>query len=108
MVPLNGALPRGACLSLLLKGGATGRCVDRALVTEVETPGYRDRQLIRLMIEHGARVDYSDARGIKFAISTALDAGILIDMMTGRAESAVVAALIPFSMKHEQKERLPL
>ena len=112
MVPktmeLTGVLPRRACLSLLLRGGATGGCVDRALVTEVETPEYRDRQLIRLMIEHGARVDYSDARAVIFVVSTPLDVGILIDLMAGNAASAVVAALIPYSMKHQQKERLPL
>ena len=112
MVPktmdLTRVLPRRACLSLLLGAGATGRCVDHALVTEVETPGYRDRQIIRLMVEHGARIDHSNARAITFAVSTPLDLGILIDMMTGKVASTIVAALIPFAMNHQQQERLPI
>lgn len=112
MVPkameLNTAHSRRNCLSLLLEGGATSECISSALVKEVETPNYRDQQLIRLMVENGARIDYLDAMAIKFAVSSPLDVGVLKILVTGTAASAVVAGLIPLAMKHHQKDRIPL
>lgn len=112
MVPkameLKSVLSRRTCLSLLLQGGATGKCMDHALVEEVETPGYRDHQLIRLLVGNGARIDYSDARAIKFAVTSALGVDLLRILVIGTAASAVVAALIPLAMKHQQRHRLPL
>lgn len=99
---------RRMCLSLLLQGGTTGKPVDQALVEEVETPDYRDHQLIRLLVDNGAKIDYSDARAIKFAVFTPLDIGVLKNLVSGTAASAVVAALIPLAMKHRQQHRLPL
>lgn len=112
MVPkameLNGAHSRRTCLSLLLEGGATGECISSALVKEVETQDYRENQLIQLLVEHGAKVDYLDARAIKFAVSLPLDVDVLKILVTGTAASAVVDALVPLAMKHHQKYRIPL
>lgn len=99
---------RRASLSLLLEGGATSDCLCSALVREVETPGYRDHQIIQLLVENGARIDYLDARAIKFAVSSPLDVGVLGILVTGTAASAVVAALIPLAMEHDQKDRMPI
>lgn len=99
---------RRTCLSLLLEGGATSECVSSALVTEVETPDFRDHQLIRLLVENGARIDYLDARAIKFAVSTPLDVDVLEILVNGAAASAALAALIPLAMKQDQTHRIPL
>ena len=112
MVPkameLKSVNSRRTCLSLLLECGARNEIISSALVKEVETPDYRDHQLIQLLVENGARVDYLDARAIRFAISSPLDVGLLKILVTGTAASAVVAALIPLAMKHHQKYRVPL
>ena len=105
---LHNVHSRRNCLSLLLEIVATSECTSSALVREVETPNYRDHQLIRLMVERGARIDYLDARAIKFAVSPLLDVDILKILVTGTAASAVIAGLIPLAMKHHQKDRIPL
>lgn len=112
MVPkameLNSVHSRRTCISLLLEGGLTSECISSALVKEVETPEYRDHQLIRLLVENGANIDYLDARAIKFAVSSPLDTVVLQILVTGIAASTIVAALVPLAMKHHQKHRMPL
>lgn len=112
MVPkameLNDAHSRRTCVSLLLEGGATGECISSALVKEVETRDYRENQHILLLVEHGAKIDYLDARAIKFAVSLPLDVDVLKILLTGTAASAVVDGLVPLAMKHHQKYRIPL
>lgn len=105
---LDSVYSRRNCLGLLLDDGTTSECTSSALVKEVETPNHRDYQLIRLLIERGARIDYLDARAIKFAVSSLLDVDILKILVTGTAASAVMAGLIPFAMKHHQKDRIPV
>lgn len=112
MVPkamkLDSVHSRRNILSLLLEGGVTSECISSALVKEVETPNYRDHQLIRLMVEHGARIDHLDARAVKFAVSSVSDVDILKILVTGTAASSILAGLVPLAMKHHQKIRLPL
>lgn len=112
MVPkameLKSVHTRRACLSLLLEGGAAGECVSSALVKEVETAGYRENQLIQLLVEGGAKIDYLDARAIKFAVSSPLGVDVLKILVNGIAASSVLDALVPLAMKHHQQHRMPL
>ncbi|KAL9104386.1 MAG: hypothetical protein Q9163_000644 [Psora crenata] len=105
---IKNVISRRTCLGPLLRGGARGESVSHALIQEVETPGYRDHQIIHLLVEHGARIDYSNARAIKFAVSSPLEVEILKILASGMAASAVLASLIPLAMTHDQKLRLPL
>lgn len=107
-IEIKNVISRRTCLGLLLRGGARGERVNNALVQEVETPDYRDPQLIHLLVEHGARIDYSDARAIKFAVSSPLEVDILRILASGTAASALLASLIPLAMKHRQELRLSL
>ena len=112
MVPkvmtIKDANSRRTCLDLLLRGGARGEKVSHALIQEIETPEYRDFQLIRLLVDHGARIDYHDARAIKFVISHPLDPELLTVLISGTAASVVVATLVPLAMAHRQDIRSPL
>lgn len=51
---------RYACMALLLIGGATSDQVSGALVHEVCSSQECDPQLVKLLIDHGARFDYSE------------------------------------------------
>ena len=99
---------RHTCLSLLIHGGAVGERLSFALVQEVETPDHRDLRIIQLLVASGARIDYSNGRAIKFAVSSPLEIGILKLLVSGMAASVVLTALIPAAMSHRQSLRLPL
>ena len=112
MVPkamaLKDVTPRRSCLGLLIRGGVRGESVSHALIQEVETPGYRDPQLIQILVDHGARIDYWDARAIKFVVTSPSHVDLLKILASGVAASTVIALLVPLAMKHGQESRLSL
>ena len=105
---LRDPVSRRTSIDILIKGGATGERVSHALVDELENPDRRDHRIIQLLVASGARIDYSNGRAIKFAVSTLSNADILRILVSGTAAAAVLESLIPLAMAHRQKPRLPL
>ena len=132
----EGVSIRRTLVEILLRNGSTTDSLDRTLVTEVETPGRRDLQIIRLLLDHGSTVDFSDARVIRFAALNALNVGIFEalasdipnilnppsnppaitgisaasprrKMSTNTAE-AILTSLVPLVMAHPQEVRQPM
>jgi len=99
---------RYACMALLLRGGAKGDPVSRALIHEVCSSQECDSQPIKLLIHHGARVDYSEGKAIRHAFSTPMKIEVLQLLLEGTGLSTVLASLIPLAMNHEQDTRLCL
>ncbi len=99
---------RCASMSALLKGGARGDQVSEALVKEILRPHHRDFQLIQLLVNYGARIDYANARAIKHVVSSSLDVDLLKVLVSGTAASNVMSSLVPLAMAHDQDSRLPL
>ena len=99
---------RYACVALLLKGGAKGDQVSHALIHEVCNSQECDHQLVQLLIQHGARVDFLEGQAIKHATSTPLRKEILQSLLDGRGVSRILASLVPLVMNHAQETRLPL
>ncbi len=102
------AQTRLRCLSLLIDGGATGKPLSQALLQEVESSEHRAPQVIQLLVDHGAQVDYLDGKAIKFAISAPLDVDILKILVSTTASSRLMATLISLALKHPQDVRLSL
>ena len=99
---------RRTCLGLLLRGGAAGECVGHALVEEVEASDCRDPQIVRLLMDHGARIDYLNGRAIKLAVSSPLSIDLLRNLALGTGASTIINTLVPLAMAHCQRVRLPV
>ena len=97
---------RYACMALLLSGGAKGDEISRALVHAICESQGQDPRLVELLIRHGARVDYSEGKAIKHAVSTFIDNGVLELLLGGDGASLVLASLVPLAMSHTQRTRL--
>jgi ankyrin repeat protein len=95
-------------LSLLLQGGAQGDQVHRSLITEVNRLSSCNLQVIRVLLKHGARVDYSSADAIKQVVSQPLHIDILKAFVQGNGAQNTLASLIPLAMSHEQGGRIQL
>ena len=94
-------------MSMLLHGGAKGDQVSRSLITEVHRPGCNLR-VIEILLEHGARIDFSHGDAIKHVVSQALHVDILQALVRGRGASCILASLVPLAMAHEQTVRLQI
>lgn len=99
---------RRACLAILLRGGAGGDQVSGALLQEILYPDHQDSQLIRLLVRHGARIDYCSGKAIKHVASVPLDLDILKTLVSGTAALTVLASLVPLAMAHDQHVRLSM
>lgn len=112
MVPYASAIQetqtRLRCLSLLIRGGATGEPLSQALLQEVEASERRAPQVIRFLVDHGAEVDYLDGKAIKFVISAPLGVDILKMLVSRTTASRLVGTLIPLVLNHPQDIRLSL
>ena len=95
-------------VSLLLEGGAKGEQVSEALGQEILTKRPCDLQLVRLFIQHGARVDYEDAVAIKFTVSNPPRPDLLSILVSGNGATETLPSLIPFAMSLTENLRLPL
>ena len=105
---IKNAASRRTCLALLLRGGSQGNQVSEALAQEVESLDRRDPSLIQLLVQHGARIDYSNGRAIKHVVSQYVDIKLLKILLSGSEASAVLPSLVPLAMAHEQGFRLQL
>ncbi|CAD6585238.1 MAG: hypothetical protein ASARMPRED_002104 [Alectoria sarmentosa] len=99
---------RHACMALLLSGGAKGDQVSRALVHEICSSQKCHPQLVKLLIDHGARVDYSEGQAIKNAASKPMTNEVLKLLFEGQGASTVLVSLIPLAMNHAQETRLQI
>ena len=99
---------RHACMALLLSGGAKGDQVSRALVHEICSSQECNAQLVKLLIDHDARVDYSEGQAIKHAALTPMTNEVLKLLLEGKGVSIVLASLIPLTMNHPQEIRLQI
>lgn len=93
---------------LLLHGGAKGDQVSHSLVQAICTPFECDLRLVKLLIQSGARIDYSGGFVIRHAMSAPLQADLLQILVDGRGAKKTLASLVPLAMAHEQVVRLPL
>ena len=96
---------RYACMALLLSGGAKGDEIGRELVYEICSSHESDSQLIKLMIDHGARVDYSEGQAIKHAVSTCTKMEVLELLLEGKSATTMLSSLVPLAMNHTQETR---
>ncbi|KAL8669821.1 MAG: hypothetical protein Q9168_005612 [Polycauliona sp. 1 TL-2023] len=112
MVPSASAIEdaqlRLRCFSLLVRGGATGEPLSRALLQEVEGHDHRSLQVIQFLLQHGAQVDYQNAKAVKFVVSAPLSVELLTILLSAAITSTLVAALIPLALNHPEDIRLPL
>ena len=92
----------------LLQSGARGTKVSDALAQEVCSNRACEIQLVRLLVKHDARIDFSDGFAIKHAASVPLETELLRILVEGRDASKVLPSLIPIAMVHAQEIRLPL
>ena len=99
---------RYASMALLLTAGAKGDQVSRALVHEICSSQECDPQLIQLLVQHGARIDYSEGQAIKHAASMPMKNEVLKLLLEGRGASTVLASVVPLAMKHPQETRLQI
>ena len=97
---------RYACMTLLLDGGAKGDAISRALIHAICESQEQDPRLIELLIRHGARVDYSEGKAIKHAVSTSMNNSVLELLLGGNGASVLLASLVPLAMSHAQGTRL--
>ena len=93
---------------ILLQGGARGNRVSIALAQEVCSDHACELQLVRLLIQHNAKIDHSDGLAIKRAVSVPLETELLRILVEGQGASKVLPSLIPLAMVHTQEIRLPL
>ena len=93
---------------ILLQGGARGNRVSDALAQEVCSDQACELQLVRLLVQHNAKIDYSDGLAIKRAVSVPLETELLRVLGEGWGASKVLPSLIPLAMVHTQDIRLPL
>ncbi|KAL8992106.1 MAG: hypothetical protein Q9169_007368, partial [Polycauliona sp. 2 TL-2023] len=113
MVPnasvLQEAQSRLRCLSLLVRGGATGEPLSQALLQEVESPSHRSIQVIQFLVQHGAQVDYQNGKAVKHVVSTPLGVDYLRILLSAVSTSTRIAStLIPLVLNHPQEVRFPL
>ena len=99
---------RYACVALLLRGGAKGGQVSRALIHEICSSQECNIQLVRLLVTSGARIDYSEGQAIKQATSIPMNNGILQCLWEGNGAPTILASLIPLAMNHAQETRLQM
>ena len=92
----------------LLQAGARGNRVSEALAQEVCSDQACELQLVRLLVQHNAKIDYSDGLAIKRAVSVPLESELLRILVEGRGASKVLLSLVPLAMIHAQEIRLPL
>lgn len=111
MIPLamhTAHLPtRYSCISILLESGARGDQISAALTKEILESHACDRQLVRLLIQHGAKADFSNGAAIKSVVSKPLHIDLLEILLTAKGASHVVASLVPLAMSHVEEIRLP-
>ena len=93
---------------ILLQGGARGNKVSHALAQEVCSDQACELHLVRLLVQHNAKVDYSEGLAIKRAVSVPLETELLRILADGRGASKILPSLIPLAMAHTQEIRLPL
>ena len=103
-----GVRSRYKLVSMLLHSGAKGDQVNRSLITEVHRSSGCSLRIIELLMEHGARVDFSNADAIKHVVSQPLHINILKALVQGKGAPDILASLIPLAMAHEQNVRLEL
>ena len=96
---------RYVCMNLLLSGGAKGDEISHELVYEICSSHECDPQLIKLMIDQGARVDNSEGRAIKHAVSTRMKKEILELLLEGKGATTMLSTLVPLAMNHTQETR---
>lgn len=112
MVPYASAIQetqtRLRCLSLLIRGGATGEPLSQALLQEVEASEHRAPQVIQFLVDHGAEVDYLDGKAVKFVISAPLGVDILKMLVSRTTASRLIGTLIPLVLNHPQDIRTSL
>ena len=99
---------RYECIALLLGGGAKGDQVSGALVDEICSSQVCNTQLVKLLIEHGARVDYSEGQAIKHATSIPMKNEILTLLLECSGASKILGSLVPLAMNHAQETRLQI
>lgn len=99
---------RYECMALLLGGGAKGDQVSRALVHEICSSQVCDPHIVKLLMDHGARVDYSEGRAIKHAASMPMKNEVLKLLLECRGASDVLGSLVPLAMNHAQETRLQI
>ena len=92
----------------LLQAGARGNRVSEALAQEVCSDQACELHLVRLLVQHNAKIDYSDGLAIKRAVSVPLETELLRILVEGRGASKVLLSLVPLAMIHTQEIRLPL
>ena len=95
-------------VSLLLHSGTQGDQVHSSLITEVYKSPSCNLQIIELLLQHGARVDFSNADAIKHVVSQPLQIEILEALVQGKGASNILTSLIPLAMAHEQNLRLKI
>lgn len=100
-------ISRRTSASIVLRGGANGSQINHALVQEVRD-SQPDYQLIKLLLQHGAKVDHSDGEAIKYVVSKPLDIELLRILLTGKAALKILPSLVPLAMVHGENLRLPL
>ena len=94
------------CMALLLSGGAKGDQINRELVHEICGSQECDSQLVKLLIDHGAKVDYAEAQAIKHVVSTPMKNEILELLLEGEGATTILSSLIPLAMDLAQENRL--
>ena len=97
---------RYACVALLLRGGAKGDQVSRALIHEICSSQECNTQIIKLLVISGARIDHSEGQAIKQATSIPMNNEILQCLLEGNGASTILTLLVPLAMKHAQETRL--
>ena len=90
-------------MALLLIGGAKGDQISRELVYEICSSQECDPQLIKLMIDHGAKVDYSEGQALKYAVSMPTKKEVLELLLEGKGATTILSSLIPLAMNHTQE-----
>ena len=95
-------------MAILLRGGAKGEQISSALIQEICGSRTCDRQLLKLLIKHGASVDNSDGKAIKHVVLKALHIDLLRILVTGKGASNILSSLIPLAMRHSEDQRLPI
>ena len=99
---------RHACMALLLSGGAKGNQISLELIHEVCNSGECDRQTVKLLIDHGAKVDFLEGQALKHAVSIPMDKEILAILLEGEGATTILSSLIPLAMNHAQETRLQI
>ena len=99
---------RYVSMALLLSGGAKGDQVSCELVHAICGSEECDPQLVKLLIDHGAKVDYAEGQAIKHVVSTLMKNEILELLLEGEGATMILSSLIPLAMDHAQQSRLQI